>query len=98
MDQKLANEIAQSIWGDNGFAVISRQYNYKTHKFSGKIIGYYVGYTRKGSYGKRVLTTQFRGDSFEDAFIEAWEHYLHKKMYKRITQILLGYGVLVYKE
>lgn len=69
-----ADQIAKDIWGVKGFASIARQYNYKTGEFSGPIVGYYVGYERKGKTGRR-LTTSFRGDSFEEALSNAAEHY-----------------------
>jgi hypothetical protein len=102
IDWYLATHIAQDIFGKKGFANVQYQFtlndpvdenNYVIPM--GPLIGYEIGYMRKGKR-RRILYTKWRGESYAEAFAGLYEDSIRKKtkIVDKVEKILMQYKII----
>lgn len=102
IDWYLAVEIAQKIFGSKGYAAYKYSFTMNDPVGPdsyvipmGSLIGYEIGYARKGKRGA-TLHTKWQGNSYAEAFVELLNDYGIKdvKTYDKVLTTLVKYEVL----
>jgi hypothetical protein len=101
IDWYLASEIVKAIFGKKGLVRISHQFtpNDPVSPDSyvipmGKLLGYSIGYGRKGKRGA-ALSTTWQGKSYRDAFLALANDYARRgaKAYNKVEAVLMAYDM-----